>query len=169
MSDLVAGSDPETLGQGEDASAKSHEERKRPQSVLVVICTRRGDFLLLRRTRPAGFWQSVTGSLSPGETPRSAAAREVREETGILAGGGLVDMRRSTLFPIIPAWRRRYGPNICFNREYRFALVLDSQRFVRLNPREHQEYLWLPAREAAELTGSWTNRDAILDLAAVLG
>nr|WP_245535778.1 dihydroneopterin triphosphate diphosphatase [Thiorhodococcus drewsii] len=143
-------------------------ELKRPQSVLVVICTRGGEYLLLRRTRPAGFWQSVTGSLSPGETPRHAAARELREETGLLAGGALIDMRHSTLFPIIRPWRKRYGPNICFNREYCFALVLDGRRCVRLNSREHQEYRWLSAREASRLTGSWTNRDAILALDGAL-
>ncbi|WP_200374633.1 dihydroneopterin triphosphate diphosphatase [Thiocystis violacea] len=140
-------------------------ERKRPQSVLVVVCTRGGEFLLMRRTRPAGFWQSVTGSLAPGETPRLAAAREVREETGLRVGGALIDMRHSVLFPIIRAWRRRYAPNVCFNREYWFALVLESRRRVRLNQREHLEYRWLPAQAAAELTGSWTNRDAIRALA----
>ena len=36
---------------------------KRPESILVVIYTRHGDVLLMERTRPAGFWQSVTGSL----------------------------------------------------------------------------------------------------------
>lgn len=141
---------------------------KRAQSALVVICTRGGEFLLLRRTRPAGFWQSVTGSLAPGETPRHAAAREVWEETGLRVGGSLIDLRQSVLFPIIPAWRQRYAPNVCFNREYRFALILDSRRLVQLNPREHLDYRWLPAHAAAALTGSWTNRDAITAVAARL-
>ena len=50
---------------------------KRPQSVLVVVCTRGGEFLMLRRARPSQFWQSVTGSLNPGESPRLAALREI--------------------------------------------------------------------------------------------
>jgi dATP pyrophosphohydrolase len=145
----------------------SEATRKRPQSVLVVICTRGGDVLLLRRTRPATFWQSVTGSLSPGETPRHAAAREVREETGLLVGGALIDMRHSTLFPIIRAWRHRYAPNVCFNREYWFALVLETRRLIRLNPREHSEYRWLSAGRAEALATSWTNRDAIRALAGL--
>jgi dihydroneopterin triphosphate diphosphatase len=136
---------------------------KRPQSVLVVICTRRGEFLLLRRVRPAGFWQSVTGSLERGESPRLAAAREVREETGLHVGGGLIDLRHSVLFPIIPEWRKRYAPNIYFNREYWFALVLNNRRIVQLNAREHLEYRWVSAQVAAQLTGSWTNRQAILN------
>lgn len=143
--------------------------RKRGQSVLVVICTRGGEFLLLKRSRPLDFWQSVTGSLDPGETPRQAAAREVHEETGLRVGGKLIDLRHSTLFPIIRAWRKRYAPNVCFNREYWFALVLERRRLIELNAREHLDYRWLPAAAAAELTASWTNRDAIRALAPFLG
>lgn len=137
------------------------KRKKRPQSVLVVICTRGGEFLVMRRARPADFWQSVTGSLAPGESPRLAAAREVMEETGLRVGGALIDLHQSVLFPIIRAWRERYAPNVCFNREYWFALVLDSRRRVQLDPGEHLEYRWLPAAAAAALTGSWSNRDAI--------
>jgi dATP pyrophosphohydrolase len=35
---------------------------------------------------------------------------------------------------------------------------------VTLDPSEHLSYKWLPWREAAALTISWTNRDAILAL-----
>ena len=44
---------------------------KRPESVLVVIYTRSRECLLLERTQPSGFWQSVTGSLRWGETART--------------------------------------------------------------------------------------------------
>ena len=147
----------------------SHTSRvfKIPQSVLVVICTRGGEFLMLRRTAPSHFWQSVTGSLAPGESPRNAALREVREETGLLAGSSLIDLRRSRLFPIVRAWRERYAPHVRFNREYWFALVLETRRLIRLNRQEHTEYRWLPAQRAAALAGSWTNRDLIRALAAV--
>lgn len=81
----------------------------------------------------------------------------------------IIDLRQSSLFPILPRWRQRYAPNVCFNREYRFALLLDSRRLVRLNPREHSAYRWFEAAEAAALTGSWTNRAAIEHLAARWG
>lgn len=139
----------------------SQKPLKRAQSVLVVICTRSGEFLLLRRVRPTGFWQSVTGSLERGELPRLAAAREVYEETGLRVGGGLIDLRHSVLFPIIPAWRSRYAPNVRFNREYWFALILNERRTIQLSAREHLEYRWLPAAAAAQFTGSWSNRQAI--------
>ena len=144
----------------------SRRRFKRPQSVLVVICTQGGEFLMMRRTSPGQFWQSVTGSLAPGESPRLAALREVREETGLMVGSALVDLRRSVLFPIVRAWRDRYAPNVRFNREYWFALVLETRRLIRLNPAEHQEYRWLPGWRAAALTCSWSNRDAILALSS---
>ena len=139
---------------------------KRSQSVLVVICTQGGEFLMMRRTNPGQFWQSVTGSLAPGESPRLAALREVREETGLMVGSALVDLRRSVLFPIVRAWRDRYAPNVRFNREYWFALVLETRRLIRLNPAEHQEYRWLPGWRAAALTSSWSYRDDILALSS---
>jgi dATP pyrophosphohydrolase len=142
---------------------------KRSQSVLVVIATRAGEFLLLRRTAPADFWQSVTGSLDPGECPRLAAVRELREETGLEAGSRLVDLHRSVLFPIVRAWRKRYAKGARFNREYWFALILDGRRLIRLDRREHLESRWLPAERAAAQATSWTNREAIRLVAARLG
>jgi dATP pyrophosphohydrolase len=154
----------DSLTSGAAASAS-----KRPVSVLVVVFTRAGEFLLLDRVRPPHFWQSVTGSLQPGETPRAAAVRELREETGLVAGSGLVDLRESRLFPIKPAWRVRYRQGVCFNREHWFALPLPARRRIRLAADEHSGCRWLPAAQAARLTGSWTNRDAIRLLASQYG
>ena len=53
---------------------------------MIVIYTAGGEFLLLERRRPPGFWQSVTGSLEWGETADAAARRELIEETGITQG-----------------------------------------------------------------------------------
>jgi dATP pyrophosphohydrolase len=158
---------PGSEADGETVGPGTPPVYKRPQSVLVVIFTRGGEFLMLRRTSPRAFWQSVTGSLAPGESPRNAALREVREETGLDAGSALIDLKRSVLFPIVRAWRERYAPNVRFNREYWFALVLETRRLIRLNRQEHLEYRWLPAPRAAALASSWTNRDLIRALAAV--
>jgi dATP pyrophosphohydrolase len=158
-----------SASRGEVAGDPRPGHYKRPQSVLVVICTRGGEFLMLRRTSPSTFWQSVTGSLAPGESPRNAALREVREETGLQAGSALIDLKRSALFPIVRAWRERYAPNVRFNREYWFALVLETRRLIRLNRLEHLEYRWLPAQRAAALASSWTNRDLIRALACCYG
>jgi len=71
---------------------------KRPESVLVVIHTPRGEVLLLRRRQPADFWQSVTGSLEWGESTAQAARRELAEETGF-AGNTLSFIKPIALAP----------------------------------------------------------------------
>ncbi|MCU7795707.1 MAG: dihydroneopterin triphosphate diphosphatase [Candidatus Thiodiazotropha sp. (ex Semelilucina semeliformis)] len=134
---------------------------KRPESVLVVVYTTRGEVLLLRRTRPSDFWQSVTGSLAWGESPRLAASRELYEETGIMAGSRLIDLSVSVRFPILPAWRDRYAPSAHSNTEHWFALPLAYRRVPRLQANEHTDYRWLPYRQAIRLATSWTNRKAI--------
>jgi dATP pyrophosphohydrolase len=137
---------------------------KRPESVLVVIYTDQGEVLMLNRTQPKGFWQSVTGSLKWGETPRQAAERELFEETGLRHYGRLRDARHTERFPILPAWRGRFTASAHYNREHLFYFRLPGHRLIRLNPREHGELRWLAAAQAACRASSWTNRNAILRL-----
>ncbi len=54
--------------------------------------------LLRRRPERGGFWQTVTGSLEPGESPREAAARELHEETGVRAD--VVDLEYRHAFAV---------------------------------------------------------------------
>ena len=139
---------------------------KLPVSVLVVVHTAELDVLLLERKSHAGFWQSVTGSLDHPEEPlAAAAAREVLEETGIAArAGALSDWRVSNTFEIFTQWRHRYAAGVTHNTEHVFGLALPRRPAVRLEPREHVAYAWLPWREAAARCFSWSNRDAIVML-----
>ncbi|AIX51400.1 MULTISPECIES: dihydroneopterin triphosphate diphosphatase [Pantoea] len=136
---------------------------KHPVSVLVVIFARdTGRVLMLQRRDDHGFWQSVTGSLEPGETPAQAAAREVAEELAIdICGEGLQleDCQRQIEFEIFPHFRHRYAPGITHNREHWFRLALPAERMPLLS--EHLAARWLIAEEAAALTKSWSNRQAI--------
>jgi dATP pyrophosphohydrolase len=138
---------------------------KRPESVLVVIHTRALECLLLERVEPPGFWQSVTGTLLWSETPAECAAREVREETG-LEPTGLRDARARRSFPLLPAWRARYAPGVDTNVEHLWYLELPAVAPIRLEPREHVAFAWLPVAEAAAKVSSWTNREALERLAA---
>ncbi|BAL25866.1 dihydroneopterin triphosphate diphosphatase [Azoarcus sp. KH32C] len=138
---------------------------KRPVSVLVVIHTPSLQVLLLRRVRPPDFWQSVTGSLEPGEAPQQAALREIGEETGIAAGPEqLVDWHRSYEFVIRDEWRARYAPDVTHNTEHVFSLCVQGGQAIRLAPDEHDALVWLPFEVAATRVFSWTNREAILEL-----
>ena len=144
---------------------------KLPRSVLVVIHTRDLRVLLLERADQAGYWQSVTGSVdTPTEPLFRTAIREVAEETGIAADldGELVDWNHTIEYSIYPHWRHRYAPGVMHNTERWFGLALPddfpSRNRVRIAPREHLQYAWLPFREAAARCFSPSNAEAILQL-----
>jgi len=140
---------------------------KIPISVLVVIYKSNRDVLLIERADRTGFWQSVTGSLDAlDEDLALAAAREVFEETGIaveqLPKGALQNMHQQIEYEIYPEWRFRYQAGITRNTEHWFALQVPEDTEVRLSPREHVAYEWLPYEAAAKKCFSPSNGEAIL-------
>ena len=135
---------------------------KNPLSVLVLIHTPALQVLLLDRADKPGFWQSVTGSLEPGESLREAAMREVWEETGLDSGRfQLDDWALSHVYEIYPHWRYRYAPGVTHNIEHVLGLQLPQPQPVTLNPREHLQYQWTDWRTAASKVFSWTNVEAL--------
>jgi len=140
---------------------------KRPESVLVVVYTRTGKVLLLKRADAPDFWQSVTGGLLWEETePRQAAARELREETGVEATEDLRNLQLTYRYPILPRWRPRYAPEVRENTEHVFALELPAEILITENPAEHASHGWFTFDEAAVKVASWTNREVIVKLKA---
>jgi dihydroneopterin triphosphate diphosphatase len=165
---------------------------KIPRSVLVVVYTPALDVLLIERADHPGYWQSVTGAKdSARESYFATAKREVREETGIrlaaippgelgspppralrLEGEGgpvlplsnLSDWHLANVYDIYPQWQHRYAPGVTRNTERVFGLVVPEGTPVRLAPREHLRWQWLPWRDAAEACFSPSNAEAILQL-----
>ena len=136
---------------------------KRPVSILVVIYAQDSQrVLMLQRRDDPDFWQSVTGSLEEGETAPQAAAREVMEEVAIDVACeqlALVDCQRTVEFEIFSHLRHRYAPGVERNTEFWFRLALPHERQIVFT--EHLDYRWVDAAEAATLTKSWSNRQAI--------
>ena len=147
------------------ASRRLH---KIPESVLVVIHTAALEVLLIERADKPGFWQSVTGSLDrPDEPLAETCRREVLEETGIglaAAGAQLRDWGLVNVYEIYPVWRHRYAAGVTHNTEHVFGLTVPAPLPVRLRPREHLAWRWLPWREAADACFSPSNAEAILQL-----
>ncbi|MEI6181717.1 MAG: dihydroneopterin triphosphate diphosphatase [Polynucleobacter sp.] len=142
---------------------------KIPISVLVVIYKSNGDVLLIERADRENFWQSVTGSLDAlDEDLALAATREVFEETGIavdrLPAGVLLNLHHQIEYEIYPDWRFRYAPGVTRNTEHWFALQVPDNTSIKLSPREHVAYEWLPFVEAAKKCFSRSNGEAILKL-----
>ena len=140
---------------------------RRPESVLVVVHSARSVLLMLR-VQPFNFWQSVTGSLEPGEAPADTAFRELREETGIAAPRSIESTGVVREFEIDPRWRERYAPGVAINREHEFRLALPDTQIIQLDHLEHSEYRWLDIDEAIETVWSSTNREALEALRAEL-
>lgn len=125
--------------------------------------------MLIERADRVGFWQSVTGSLdAPEENLALAAAREVFEETGVavdlLPKAALQNMHHQIEYEIYPEWRFRYAPGVTRNTEHWFALEVPENTEIKLAPREHVAYEWLPYADAAKKCFSRSNGEAILKL-----
>ncbi len=122
----------------------SAQKFKLPLSVLVVVHTAEREVLLLERAARPGYWQSVTGSLEqPDEPLELAAAREVREETGIdVAQGKLAGWNVANTFEIYTQWRHRFAPGVTHNTEHVFGLRLGARLAVTLSEAEHIAFAW---------------------------
>ena len=133
---------------------------KRPESVLVVVYTLQHEVLLLQRADDPDFWQSITGSLDPGEIPAQTAVRELQEETGI-CDVELIDCQYQAWFSIRPEWRHRYPPGTTRNLEHVFIAELPQRLPITLQPSEHLSSKWVSPDQALTTLWSETNRKAL--------
>ena len=148
---------------------------KNNQSVLVVIYAQNsGRVLMLQRRDDTDFWQSVTGSLEPGETPKETAMREVWEEVRLKISENsteLFDCNESVEFEIFPHFRYKYAPNVTHCREHWFLLSVEQEFIPELT--EHLAFQWVSPTQAIKITKSPNNAEAIrkylLDLTKIEG
>jgi dATP pyrophosphohydrolase len=146
---------------------------KQPRSVQVVVFREDAGlrrYLLLKRiARYGGHWQTVTGSLEPGETHLAAAERELFEETGIAARREeFIDLHLINTFQIAPQWLHRYPPGISHNEEVCFAIRVHN-REVSLETEEHEQYCWPQYARAVEMIYWESTRRALAATEALVG
>ena len=104
----------------------NNQPYKQPVSVLIVIYDNNRQILLMERADKPGFWQSVTGSLEPGETIEQTAKRELAEETGIYSND-IFNWQQSSIYEIYPHWRHRYAPELLIIPSISFPCVLQQK------------------------------------------
>jgi 8-oxo-dGTP pyrophosphatase MutT (NUDIX family) len=118
--------------------------------------------LVLRRAaggRNPGSWETVHGTIEPGETPVQASLRELREETG-LAPERFFNLSRIEGFyqhrtdelAIIPA----------------FAAFVAADAAPRLSA-EHDAFAWLPPADAVRRFAWPRERRALDDVLSIVG
>lgn len=136
---------------------------KNPHSVLVVIYAENtGRVLMLQRQDDPEFWQSVTGSLEEGESPRQTAMRELWEEVRLKIpenSTALFDCNESIEFEIFPHFRYKYAPNITHCKEHWFLCAVEKEFVPQLS--EHLAYQWVSPEQATKITKSPNNAKAI--------
>ena len=121
---------------------------------LEVLALRRGP-----HGRCPGSWETVHGTIEPGETPVDASLRELREETG-LAPDRLYNVSRTEAFyqhksdvlAMIPV----------------FAAFVPAVAEARVS-REHDRAEWLTPPEAARRFSWPRERRALEDVLSILG
>lgn len=127
---------------------------RRGSGGLEVLALRRGP-----SGRNPGSWETVHGTIEPGETPVAASLRELAEETGLmpermynLSRADAFYLHRTDELMLIPA----------------FAVVVAPTASPRLST-EHDRAEWL-APGAAARRFSWPReRRALDDLLSILG
>ena len=146
-----------------DLAAFLMMQYKNNQSVLVVIYAKDTNrVLMLQRQDDPDFWQSVTGTIESGETPKNTAVRELWEEVRLEISENstaLFDCKESIEFEIFPHFRYKYAPNVTHCREHWFLLAMEQEFEPILS--EHLAYQWVSPEQAIQMTKSSNNAEAI--------
>ena len=123
---------------------------RRPEEVLVIV--RRGEeFLVLHRAPARGaYWHCVAGGLEPGEDFPEAAARELAEETGLVAEPVEIGGAYSYPVDLDPTYRDLLSPGTKEILVRNFLVDAPAGWEPRLDG-EHDAYVWRPQADAAEL------------------
>ena len=121
---------------------------------MIVAVRRGGEFLVLHRApRYDAYWHLVAGAEEPGESAAQAAARELREETGLDPADMLVDLGRTFTYALAdesPSVRERFAAATAEVVVACFTVEAPPLWEPTLNE-EHDEYRWCDVDQAEAL------------------
>jgi 8-oxo-dGTP pyrophosphatase MutT (NUDIX family) len=121
---------------------------------LEVLVLRRGP-----QGRCPGSWETVHGTIEPGETPVQASLRELREETGLVPQR-LYNVSRTEAF-----YQHRTDEVMLIPV---FAAFVAPEAAARLSA-EHDRAEWLAPAEAARRFAWPRERRALEDILSIVG
>jgi len=136
-------------------------EQVRETIHLVKILVHDGDHILLfhRKPKRGNFWQPITGTMQEGESPFSAAKRELLEETGNSIQPIPLELTQSFLIESAYLAERFESPIIASEVLYAGQLTRDAR--IDLDEEEHDDFGWFTLPEAHEKIRWTDDRDAL--------
>lgn len=123
-----------------------------PNEVAIFVARRRRSEVLVVHRRPdlGGYWHTIAGGVEPGEDPADAAARELREETGLDRQPAPTGI--AFAYPLHeepPERRAQYPPGLAEVTVDTFLVDADDDWEPTLDD-EHVAYRWVAAADAPD-------------------
>ncbi len=119
---------------------------------MVVKLDDKRTYVLLIKPHGRNRWQLPKGAIDPGETPRSAAVREVREEGGVIADA--VEALRPIKFFYQMNGKKYVKTVDFFLMKYRSGSALDHDEEV-------DEARWFPLEQAVKTLTFESEKDVV--------
>ena len=122
--------------------------------VGIMLLNRNNRVFVGRRRRPkGGAWQMPQGGIDPGETPRAAAFRELKEETGVVNAEILAESRVWLSYDLPEkllgkVWNGRWRGQ----RQKWFAMRFKGQDAeIKIDRHEFDDWKWVRMAEIPDL------------------